>query len=135
MSLDKVESHTALFNSIHVGVKPNKDWSTIGVIDKYYPQSDFCVTRITDMRGAHKHLYVTGKAYTKYQEQLGMGSVIAIKRPFLLRPTEVTEMFIPSVKYTLIRVILLDKPFSSITRGTNTASLGDRTEFGFSAMQ
>lgn len=89
MPLNKVQSHTALFNSINVGVKPTKDWSTIGVIDKCYPQSDFCVTRITDMRGSQINVYITGKAYLKYEQELGMGSVIAIKRPFLLKPTEV----------------------------------------------
>lgn len=87
--LSKVELHTSLFNSIQVGMKPTKDWSTIGVMDKFYPQADFCVTRITDMRGVHIHVYITGKAYTKNIEALGMGSVIAIKRPFLLKPTEV----------------------------------------------
>ncbi|KAI9354464.1 hypothetical protein BD770DRAFT_392408 [Pilaira anomala] len=86
--LNKVQSHTALFNSINVGVKPTKDWSTIGVIDKCYPQNDFCVTRITDMRGSQINVYITGKAYLKYEQELGMGSVIAIKRPFLLKPTE-----------------------------------------------
>lgn len=93
--LCKVESHTALFNSIQVGMKPTKDWATIGVIDKFYPQADFCVTRITDMRGEHINVYITGKGYSKYEQSLGMGSVIAIKRPYLLKPTEVSniEMF------------------------------------------
>lgn len=91
MPLKNVESHTALFNSIHVGIKPNENWATIGVIDKCYPQAAFCVTRITDMRGVYTNLYITGKAYSKYQEQIGMGSVIAIKRPFLLKPTEVNN--------------------------------------------
>jgi hypothetical protein len=78
-----------LFNSIQVGIKPTKDWSTIGVVDKCFPQANFCVIRITDMRGVHTNVYITGKAYLKYQEQLGMGSVVAIKRPYLLKPTEV----------------------------------------------
>ncbi|GAA5811215.1 hypothetical protein MFLAVUS_004646 [Mucor flavus] len=86
--LNKVSAHTALYNSIHVGIKPTKDWATIGVIDKCYPHSDLCVTRITDMRGAYMNVYITGKAYLKYEQELGMGSVIAIKRPFLLKPTE-----------------------------------------------
>lgn len=86
--LTKLESHIALFNSINIGVKPTKDWSTIGVIDKCFPQDNFCVTRITDMRGVHTNVYITGKAYLKYQDQLGMGSVLAIKRPYLLKPTE-----------------------------------------------
>lgn len=92
--MTKVESHIALFNSIHVGIKPTKDWSTIGVIDKCFPQSNFCVVRITDMKGVYTNVYITGKAYLKYQEQLGMGSVIAIKRPYMLKPTEVFNLFI-----------------------------------------
>lgn len=88
--LCKVRSHTALFNSIQVGIKPTKDWSTIGVIDKFYPQADFCVFRITDMRGEYIHVYVTGKGYAKNIETLGMGSIVAIKRPYLLKPTEVS---------------------------------------------
>lgn len=71
-----------------MGVKPSSDWGTTGVIDKYFPQSDFCVTRITNMRGSFLNLYITGKAYSSNQNALGMGSIIAIKRPFLLKPTE-----------------------------------------------
>lgn len=86
--LKQVESHTQSFNSIRVGVKPTSHWSTIGIIDKCYPHSEFCVTRITDMRGTYRNLYITGKAYSKFENAIGMGSVIVIKRPFLLKPTE-----------------------------------------------
>ncbi|KAI8378568.1 hypothetical protein BD560DRAFT_389771 [Blakeslea trispora] len=88
VALKDVESRTQLHNSIHVGVKPSSHWSTMGVIDQCFPQTDLCVTRITDMRGIHVPLYITGKALTKYDYAIGLGSIIAIKRPFLLKPTE-----------------------------------------------
>ena len=72
-----------------MGVKPTKDWATIGVIDKFFPQDTFGVSRVTDMRGVHTNVYISGKAYSTHQELLGMGSVVAIKRPYLLKPTEV----------------------------------------------
>ncbi|KAL9544559.1 hypothetical protein PS6_008705 [Mucor atramentarius] len=86
--IQNVENRTKLYFSIHVGVKPSKDWGTIGVVDKCISLSDFCVTRITDMRGSFSNLYITGKAFSNNQDQIGMGSIIAIKRPFLLKPTE-----------------------------------------------
>ncbi|KAI8080740.1 uncharacterized protein B0P05DRAFT_539396 [Gilbertella persicaria] len=89
--LKDVHARTRLHNSIHVGVRPSSHWSTIGVIDKCFPQPDFCVTRLTDMRGTHIHLYITGKAFEKYDYATGLGSIIAIKRPFLLKPTETDQ--------------------------------------------
>ncbi|KAL7331046.1 minichromosome maintenance-related protein, variant 2 [Mucor circinelloides] len=86
--IQNVENRTKLYFSIHVGVKPSKDWGTIGVVDRCISLSDFCVTRITDMRGSFSNLYITGKAFSNNQDQIGMGSIIAIKRPFLLKPTE-----------------------------------------------
>ncbi|GAN09659.1 hypothetical protein MAM1_0281c09190 [Mucor ambiguus] len=86
--IQNVENRTKQYFSIHVGVKPSKDWGTIGVVDKCVSLSDFCVTRITDMRGSFLNLYITGKAFSQNQNHIGMGSIIAIKRPFLLKPTE-----------------------------------------------
>ncbi|KAL9545157.1 hypothetical protein MBANPS3_007277 [Mucor bainieri] len=86
--IQNVENRTKQYFSIHVGVKPSKDWGTIGVVDKCVSLSDFCVTRITDMRGSFCNLYITGKAFSQNQNNVGMGSIIAIKRPFLLKPTE-----------------------------------------------
>lgn len=86
--LNNVESRTKLFNSIKVGVKPSPHWATVGVIDKCFNESDFCVTRFTDMRGAYANVYITGKAFVKFQNEIGLGSIVAIKRPFLLLPTE-----------------------------------------------
>ncbi|KAI9468873.1 MAG: hypothetical protein EXX96DRAFT_589541 [Benjaminiella poitrasii] len=86
--LKDVEARTRSSFSIQVGIKPSPHWSTIGIIDKCFPQSDFCVTRLTDMRGNHINLYITGKAYSQFEDAIGMGSVIAIKRPYLLKPTE-----------------------------------------------
>ncbi|KAI8641840.1 hypothetical protein BD408DRAFT_345272, partial [Parasitella parasitica] len=88
VAIRNVESRTRQFFSISVGVKPSSDWGTVGVIDKCFPQSDFCVTRITDMRGSYSNLYITGNAYAKNEAAIGMGSVVAIKRPILLKPTE-----------------------------------------------
>lgn len=86
--IQNVETRTKRYFSIHVGVKPSKDWGTIGVVDRCVSLSDFCVTRITDMRGSFSNVYITGKAFSQNQNHIGMGSIIAIKRPFLLRPTE-----------------------------------------------
>ncbi|KAK4510447.1 uncharacterized protein ATC70_004877 [Mucor velutinosus] len=86
--IQNVEHRTKQYFSIHVGVKPSKDWGTIGVVDKCVALSDFSVTRITDMRGSFLNLYITGKAFAQNQNHIGMGSIIAIKRPFLLKPTE-----------------------------------------------
>ncbi|KAI8983132.1 hypothetical protein BDB01DRAFT_850953 [Pilobolus umbonatus] len=90
IALDKVKNYTDLVNSIHIGVKPSSDWATIGVINKCHSQDDFCVVRITDLKGCHLHVYVTDKAYKRYQEEIGMGSVMAVKRPFLLKPSDVS---------------------------------------------
>ncbi|KAI7903835.1 uncharacterized protein BX663DRAFT_505405 [Cokeromyces recurvatus] len=86
--LKDVEAHTRLYYSIRIGIKPSPHWSTIGIIDRCFPQSDFCVTRLTDMRGNYVNLYITGKAYVQFQNEIGIGSILAIKRPFLLKPTE-----------------------------------------------
>ncbi|RCI00562.1 minichromosome maintenance- protein [Rhizopus azygosporus] len=86
--LSQVHPYIAEFHTIRMGIKPSKDWATTGVVDQYFPQDSFCVVRITDLRGEHVHVYITGKAYKQYERAIGMGSILVLKRPESLCPPD-----------------------------------------------
>ncbi|KAG1458368.1 hypothetical protein G6F55_005386 [Rhizopus delemar] len=79
-----VQNHVAQYNSIRIGIKPSQDWATMGVIDKCHLRDDFCVVRMTDMKGDYLYVYITDKAYKKFENAIGMGSVLVFKRPNVL---------------------------------------------------
>ncbi|KAI9259349.1 hypothetical protein BY458DRAFT_274489 [Sporodiniella umbellata] len=84
ITLTNIQSHVAQYNTIRIEIKPSPDWATIGVVDKCAHNEDFCVVRITNLKGDYLHVYITDKAYKKFENAIGMGSVLALKRPFVL---------------------------------------------------
>ncbi|KAI8885432.1 hypothetical protein K501DRAFT_215590 [Backusella circina FSU 941] len=91
--IDQVQKHVKLFNSIQVGIRPSEDWFTTGIVDNSTVNDDYCVTQFSDMRGSAVHVYVTGKAFKKFSYAIGMGSIISVKKPHILKPTEVNTPF------------------------------------------
>ncbi|KAG1441804.1 hypothetical protein G6F56_011325 [Rhizopus delemar] len=67
-----------------IGTKPSADWATIGVVDKCVLREDFCVVRITNLKGDYIYVYITDNAYKKFENAIGMGSVMVFKRPLVL---------------------------------------------------
>jgi hypothetical protein len=89
----QVQKHARLFNSIEVGKRPSDKWTTTGVVDKAAINDDFCVTQLSDMRGSNMYVYVTGNAFKKFNHAIGMGSIMSIKKPHILKPSEVNTPF------------------------------------------
>ncbi|KAI8968157.1 hypothetical protein BDF20DRAFT_163929 [Mycotypha africana] len=91
-ALQDVQSHTKEFSTIHVGAKPSSAWSTIGIVDKCYEHKDLLLSvRLTDMRNSYTQLYITGKAYTMFREDIKHGTIIAVKRISLLKPNNIKQ--------------------------------------------
>lgn len=63
----------------------------MGVVDKCHLRDDFCVVRMTDMKGDYLYVYITDKAYKKFENAIGMGSVLVFKRPNVLVANKVKE--------------------------------------------
>ncbi|KAI8372803.1 uncharacterized protein BYT42DRAFT_578082 [Radiomyces spectabilis] len=89
IALHQLDKHLAQWRSIRVGARPSDNWATTGIVDRVHHKADFCVARLTNMRGTDFHLFVFGRAFKKYQSDIAIGAVVTVLKPTILMPQEV----------------------------------------------
>ncbi|CDH50724.1 predicted protein [Lichtheimia corymbifera JMRC:FSU:9682] len=86
--IEKLAEHVAQWRSIYVTKKPSDQWATIGIVDRCITRKQYMVVRLTDMRGMHAHLFITGKAFDALYDKINKTTVLGIFEPSIVWSSE-----------------------------------------------
>lgn len=86
--IEKLAEHVAQWRSIYVTKKPSDQWATVGIVDRCIVRKQYMVVRLTDMRGMHAHLFMTGKAFDALHDKINKATILGIFEPCIVWSSE-----------------------------------------------